>query len=50
LATLSFENILPACQENSLPARIADSSSRNAVSFSSARLDPRFQKLAAWNA
>jgi hypothetical protein len=32
----------PTCQTNSPPARIADSSSRNAVSFSSARTTNRF--------
>src|SRR5260370_24608392 len=42
LATPSFEKILLACQTNSPRARIADSSSRNAVSFSSARATKRF--------
>jgi hypothetical protein len=36
LATLSLEKISPACQDNLLQARVADSSSRNVVSFSSA--------------
>jgi hypothetical protein len=31
-----MEELPPVCQANSLPARIADSSSTNAVSFSSA--------------
>ena len=37
LATSSLERISPACQANSPRPRIADSSSTNAVSFSSAR-------------
>jgi hypothetical protein len=34
--TPRFEKIAFSCQDNPLPARIADWSSRNAVSFSSA--------------
>src|SRR5439155_1561139 len=42
LATSSLERISPACQANSPRPRIADSSSTNAVSFSSARPTNRF--------
>jgi hypothetical protein len=38
----SFEKISPICQVNSPQPRIADSNSRNAVSFSSARTTNRF--------
>jgi hypothetical protein len=41
LTTASLEKIPLACQGNSPQARIADSSSRNAVSFSSARSTKR---------
>src|ERR1700730_3031546 len=42
LAPPSFEKISSDCQANSAQARIADSSSRNAVNFSSARTTKRF--------
>jgi hypothetical protein len=42
LATVSFDKILLGCQDNSLPARTIDSSSTNAVSFSSACTTKRF--------
>jgi hypothetical protein len=42
LVTRSLEEIPLACQINSPQARIADSSSRNAVSFSSSRTTKRF--------
>jgi hypothetical protein len=37
LATPSLQKFTPACQDNLLPTRIADSNSTNAVNFSSAR-------------
>src|SRR5262249_40203344 len=42
LATPSFARILSTCQAESPCTRVADSSSRNAVSFSSARPTKRF--------
>src|SRR6266513_2812342 len=42
LATPSVAKILPTCQTHSQQARIADSNSRNAVSFTSARTTKRF--------
>ena len=42
LTTSSLEKILPVCQDNSPPTQIADSSSRNAVNFSSACTTKRF--------
>src|SRR4029453_19513817 len=43
VATPSLPKIPPACQGNSPQAQIADSSSTNAVSFSSARTTKRFR-------
>jgi len=42
LATPSLAKISPTCQTNSPQAQIADSSSKNTVSFSSARTTKRF--------
>jgi hypothetical protein len=47
LVTPSLQKILPACQANSLQARIADSSSINAASLSSARTTKRFPSRCA---
>jgi hypothetical protein len=44
---VEFEKISPACQLNSPQARIADSSSTNAVNFSSARTTKRFPSRCA---
>src|SRR6266581_279532 len=42
LETRSLEEITPTCQARNPQPRIADSSSKNAVSFSSARTTKRF--------
>src|SRR4029453_9375461 len=43
--TPSLEKISPTCQDNSPQAQITDSSSRKAVSFSSARTTKRSRSL-----
>src|SRR6266478_6908971 len=47
LTTPSLPKIVRVCQDNSPRLRIADSSSRNAVSFSSARTTKQFPSRSA---